>query len=218
MPDEPVEIASPEEQRRRDLRWLTWLALAVLLLVVLWLLRDYLVRSSSTADVGTVTTTSSEIPVTSATVEYESEEATEAAEERSSVGVPDVVGLMTSDAVGTLNRAGYEAAVTKVFSDTKPTGVVFEQVPAAGGAADQGSTVRVLVSGGEQPPRSVRVPNVVGMKKNAAVSKLDGLGLDPKVMVQPRYKNVGRVFEQSPAPGTKVVSGSKVFVLVASSY
>ena len=214
MPDEPVETTPPEDPRRRERGWLTWLALALLLLVILLLLRDYLGRRGTSAEVGVIKTSSSQIPTRPAERQVELEGASEDTTERPVSGVPDVVGLMTSDALSTLDRAGYIGSVTKIYSDDRPIGVVFEQVPAAGASADPGSTVQILVSDGSQPPASVKLPNLVGLKKATAVDRVESLGLDPKVMVQPRRDGSGRVFQQSPAPGKKVARGSKVFLLV----
>jgi len=218
MPEEPTDSQSPEAQGRDDRGWLLWVALAILLLVVAWLLWDYLSRSASTDDTVIVKTTAAQLPVVRPDVEYETADSLDDEEEPTSPGVPDVVGLMTSDAVGTLERAGYNPRVTKVYSATKPRGVVFEQVPAGGATADLGTEVSVLVSNGSQPSASVKVPKLVGLKKATALDRIEAAGLDARVMTQPRYEGAGKVLEQSPSPGTMVESGSKVFILVITSY
>ena len=214
MPEEPTESQSPETQGRKDRGWLLWVALAILLLVVVWLLWDYLSRAGSTGDVVTVKTTAAQLPVVRPDIEYEATDSLDDEEEPTSPGVPDVVGLMTSDAVGTLERAGYDPRVTKVYSASKPRGVVFEQLPAGGATAEPGTEVSVLVSNGAQPAASAKVPKLVGLKKAVALDRIQAAGLDARVMVQPRYTGVGKVLEQSPAPGTMVEGGSKVFILV----
>ncbi len=77
-------------------------------------------------------------------------------------------------------------------------------MPAGGAVVDPGTTVRVLVSAGSQPTASVKVPNLVGLKKSRAVDRIEAAGLDPKVMTQPRPSGNGVVFQQSPNPGTMV--------------
>jgi len=201
-------------QAQADRRWMLWLALLIVLLVALWLLRDYFARSDAELDDGQTITTSSQLPIAPAVPEPEVSESREELEDRVAVGVPDVVGLMTSDAVGTLDRAGYSAEVTKVFSTDRARGVVFEQVPSAGSLVEAGSTVRLLVSDGSGSADSVTVPDFIGMKRSAAVDKAEASGLDPKVMVQQRPDGEGRVFQQSPEAGTALARGTKVFLLV----
>ena len=41
----PPRVNRPKTQSRKDRGWLLWVALAILLLVVLWLLWDYLSRT-----------------------------------------------------------------------------------------------------------------------------------------------------------------------------
>ncbi len=171
MPEEPTENQSPEEQSGQDRGWLLWVALVILLLVVLWLLWDYLGNASKqSADVVSITRSSGAATPARPVAVPEPEEL-EIVEEEEPASVPDVVGLMKSDAVGTLGSAGYNTSVTKLYSASKPRGVVFEQVPAGGSVVDPGTTVRVLVSAGSQPIASVKVPNLVGLKKSSAVDQ-----------------------------------------------
>jgi serine/threonine-protein kinase len=218
MADEPTEDIQSAEQDRRDRSWLLWLAMAIVLLVIAWLVWDYLSRSTSTTtEAVRIEVTPAQMPAVRPEVDYEVSDGAEDEDESVSTGVPDVVGLMKSDAVGTLQSAGYVASVTTVYSDTKPRGVVFEQVPRAGDAADPGTTVRVLVSGGSQPTATVKVPDLIGLKKSSAVDRIEAAGLDARVLTQFSTSPRGRVFQQSPNPGTSVPRGSKVFVLVSLS-
>jgi len=216
MAEEPTGNVESAEQDGNDRSWLLWLALAIVLLVIAWLIWDYLSRSSTTGTgVVRVEVTPAQKPLPRPEVDYGISEETEEEDESLTGGVPDVVGLMKADAVSTIERAGYVASVKTVYSATKPRGVVFEQVPRAGDAADPGTKVRALVSGGSQPTAAVKVPDVLGLKKSAAVDKIESAGLDPKVLTQFSTSPKGRVFQQSPDPGTSVAPGSKVFVLVS---
>jgi hypothetical protein len=215
--DDQVEAApseEPEDKKRRS-AWPMWVALALILLLVLWLLWDYLQRQGGEPVTGT-TTSSIRMPSASPPPS----EPSDSGEPSDEIGptVPDVVGLMTSSAERKLAARGYEAHVTVLHTNDQPRGVVFEQVPAAGSFAEPGSTVSILVSGGPRPAASVELPDFVGMKREAAVRKIETLGLEPKVMVSANDKGRRRVYQQSPAAGTKVVAGSKVFLLVTVPY
>jgi len=199
MPEEPTENQPPETQSRNDRSWLLWIALAG--------------NASKSADVVSVTR-SSGVATPARPVDIPEPEELEAVEEERPASVPDVVGLMKSDAVGTLGSAGYNTSVTTVYSASKPRGVVFEQVPAGGASVDPGTTVRLLVSSGSQPTASAKVPSLVGLKRSRAVDRVEAAGLDPKVITQPRPSGNGVVFQQSPNSGSMVLEGSKVFIFV----
>jgi len=220
MADEPIETndadADATTDDRHDRRWIMWVVLAIVVLVALLLLRDYFGRIDGGSDAGRAPS-NSQMPVYP-TPDAEAEQPSEPTESRPVAGVPDVVGLMASDAADTLARAGYGSDVTKLYSSDKPRGVVFEQVPAAGSVVDAGTVVRVLVSGGPQPSETVSVPDCLGMKKDAAIENVEARGLEAKVMVTANVRGKNRVYEQSPAAGTMVARGSKVFLLITVPY
>ena len=67
------------------------------------------------------------------------------------------------------------------------------------------------------PSDAVTVPNVFGMKKNAAVSALHDAGLAAQVTEEQSPDNSqpqGRVWKQSPQAGTKVSPGTTVTIFV----
>ena len=63
----------------------------------------------------------------------------------------------------------------------------------------------------------VAVPNVVGLKEDAAVNLIEQAGLDPEVQ---RAANAdvekGRVFSQNPNPGNRIQKGDRVTLLVST--
>ena len=61
--------------------------------------------------------------------------------------VPAVEGLAEAEAVSRVEAEGLDADVTRAPSDAQE-GTVFAQDPAAGADVDEGSTVRLSVSGG----------------------------------------------------------------------
>jgi serine/threonine-protein kinase len=143
--------------------------------------------------------------------------------------VPDVVGQTESDAIASIEAAGFVARSYYEYSDAVAQGVVAEQLPAAGSAAEPGSTVGIMVSQGQQPApppepeqpdqpaqETVAVPDVTGQTSDAAVSTLNGAGL----LAQPfeAYSDTvaeGTVITQYPEAGTEVLQGSSVAVVVS---
>ncbi len=131
--------------------------------------------------------------------------------------VPNVIGLTEEDAADALKRGGYRISVLEVYTEDKPMGVVYQQTPGAGEAAEPGSTVDVIISLGPTPPSTVTMPDVIGMEASAAEARLRSLGLEPRLTFQSRVGNYGKVFQQTPAAGTSLDAGTKVFVLAVGS-
>jgi serine/threonine-protein kinase len=153
------------------------------------------------------------------------------------VTVPTVVGRKRDDAVATLKKAGFVAAVFSVPS-TEPQGVVVAQHPAAALKAPKGSRVRLNVSEGPpattpavtvtqttptngatstaSSPESATMPNLVGQKQLAAQRKLQSLGLRVRTVYVPSTEPRGTVVAQRPAPGTTVKRGTRVRINVSN--
>jgi eukaryotic-like serine/threonine-protein kinase len=66
----------------------------------------------------------------------------------SAAAVPNVIGQSQSQAVATLQAAGFAAVVDQVPSTTVPAGTVSDQTPASGVLAQPGTTVTIVVSTG----------------------------------------------------------------------
>ena len=103
-----------------------------------------------------------------------------------------------------------KADVTQEFSETAPDGVVMSVRPKAGATVDSGSKVALVVSKGPPP---VKVPNLVDMPRDKAVSTLRNLGLVPKV-VEGSFSPLNRVISQDPPSGSKIPRGSTVTIRI----
>lgn len=127
-------------------------------------------------------------------------------------GAPDVIGMSEDLAIKALERSGLKASVSHAYGDAAQ-GVVFFQSPAPGDPVEAGQTVAITVSLGRRV-RQVRMPDVIGLSESQARSRITAAGLTPRPMYQPKLDSVGRVYEQSPAPGTLVDEGRRVFFLL----
>lgn len=128
--------------------------------------------------------------------------------------VPEVVGMMRRDAIDTLEAAGYVVSVLEVYSYNQPVGIVFDQNPPGGNYAEPGSTITITLSLGKTPPYDTTVPDLSGLTQSAAAAKVAAAGLQFRPMWQPNYNSVGRIYDQSPAPGTPARAGDYVHVLI----
>jgi eukaryotic-like serine/threonine-protein kinase len=129
----------------------------------------------------------------------------------STTPVPAVVGLRIDDAVTRLQDDGFKTQIARQ-SNTKAAGVVFGQNPAAETAADEGSTVRLLVSNG---PSTATVANAVGLPQGEARSKLVAAGFAVTTAQVFSDQPTGTVVAQDPAAGERVAPGTKIRINVS---
>jgi len=129
--------------------------------------------------------------------------------------VPNVVGLMQTDAEAAIEAAGFTVGdVSDQVDDVKPAGEVISQDPEAGTEVGLGSDVHLVVSAGP----GIEVPNVVGQSESAAQTAIEAVGLNV-VNLPEQYDEImlaGFVISQDPAAGTKVALGSDVDLVVSA--
>jgi len=134
----------------------------------------------------------------------------------STATVPNVLGKSESEATSTLNSAGYEVAVAKVFSDSVANGTVGWQMPVGGSVTEPGITVGIIVSAGPRPPEFTIVPDVRDMTLADATEALEDVGLVAfSVEIYTDLASQGQVVAQVPAPDSAVAPGSTVLLIVS---
>jgi serine/threonine-protein kinase len=128
------------------------------------------------------------------------------------VAVGDYEGLKEENAVNLISDDGFEPKVRRLASGDVPVGIVYDQDPGAGTRLTKGSLVTILVSTGKA---KVKVPDVVGARRDDAVQALTNAGLDPNVVEVSSDEEAGAVTAQSPKGGTVVIEGSTVRINVS---
>ena len=130
------------------------------------------------------------------------------------VTVPLVTGKTQAEAKKLLTDAGFKVKVTKQPDSEIAKGTVVDQSPAADGQAPLGSTVEIIVSTG---PQQVSVPTLVGLTQAEAVAKIQALGLveSLQTLSDANPDHTGKVQNQNPDAGTKVLTGATVTIWVA---
>jgi serine/threonine-protein kinase len=140
------------------------------------------------------------------------------------VEVQRVVGQSEAVAVDRLRDDGFEVEVDQQ-PDLAPIGEVIHQDPAGGSEADEGSTVRLVVSSG---PGEVTVPTVATFPEERAVRELSRAGCGKRedtnlcgFKVEVRQRSSDRIDEGSaigtdPAGGTRAEVGSRVLLFVST--
>ncbi|MEO5575821.1 MAG: Stk1 family PASTA domain-containing Ser/Thr kinase [Gaiellaceae bacterium] len=129
------------------------------------------------------------------------------------VAVPDVVGSVERLAVRQIREAGLKELIERKENDegVKP-GVVFDQDPEPGDRIERGNLVTIFVSTG---PSKVRVPDVVGERRDQAVSELTAAGLKVNVVPINSLQPIDTVLAAAPKAGTEVIIGTSVRVNVS---
>jgi serine/threonine protein kinase/beta-lactam-binding protein with PASTA domain len=125
------------------------------------------------------------------------------------VQVPFVVGQTKTEARNQLRNAKLEVNFETEESD-KPRGEVVRTKPAGGETVQQGLTVTVFVSDGQE-----KVPNVIGLQQGEAEDRIRDAKFDPQVRDDnTSTEPAGTVTDQFPVDGT-LAEGSTVIIFVS---
>lgn len=133
---------------------------------------------------------------------------------RSTVSVPNVIGVNESVARTRLAQAGLTMEVVERPFDASEAGTVIDQDPAPGTAHSQNEPVRLTVSAGTE---EFEMPDVVGLSLRIAQAQLEDLGLAVKVESVDSDAPEDTVLSTNPAPGATVRTTDIVRVTVAAS-
>jgi serine/threonine-protein kinase len=125
--------------------------------------------------------------------------------------VPTVEGLTLDRAVTRLEDENLKSDIVTEPNDAAQ-GTVFRQDPSPGIEVDEGSTVRLLVSGG---PESTAVPNAVGLPEAQARDRLVAAGFQVETREVFAQDEPGTVVAQNPAAGADAADGSTVTINVS---
>jgi len=128
------------------------------------------------------------------------------------VRVPSVRNLPEERAFKELEKADLKVTADPQPSNRVKKGFAVGTSPEEGTEVDRGSRVRLFVSSG---PQKITVPNVVGLSRESAESRLDREGLGVQVQMQQSDKPEGEVVAQSPRQGTKLDPGGRVTITVS---
>ncbi len=132
--------------------------------------------------------------------------------------VPPVVGQTLADATAAIEAAGLAVGIVEQRPDAEfEEGIVIDQTPAAGVEVGAGTPVTLVVSSG---PEVIALPDLAGLSERDALRQLTDLGLRFTVNEQyspkpPDDVTEGSVIRTDPIPGTEVLSGDIILVVVS---
>ncbi|MDO4596540.1 MAG: Stk1 family PASTA domain-containing Ser/Thr kinase [Coriobacteriaceae bacterium] len=122
-----------------------------------------------------------------------------------SVDVPSVIGWDQKAAVDALKQAGFEKFdITQEYNDEHEEGMVCDQTPDGGKKARTTDTIKLVISKGDEPAKTTKVPDLNGMSKNDAERALKNANLIGNAVDAASDAEKGTVFSQDVAAGTEV--------------
>jgi eukaryotic-like serine/threonine-protein kinase len=127
--------------------------------------------------------------------------------------VPPVANLRQGQAIKELEDAGLKVTVDSEPSDKVKKDFAVRTVPPEGKEVTKGTRVRLLVSSG---PEQVAVPDVTGLSRESAESRLREEGFAVSVAEQESDVTEGDVISQSPSGGTELTRGDTVTITVST--
>ena len=129
---------------------------------------------------------------------------------REPLTVPTLSGLSASAAKSAIEDLGLVATPTEAYSDTVAEGQVISQQTREGSTLHRGDSVAYTVSKG---PEKVAIPDVVGLQREEARSRLEGAGFTVKeeAILGGFF---GTVRSADPAAGTMTKKGSTVTITI----
>ena len=98
------------------------------------------------------------------------------------------------------------------FSDTVKAGEIIKFSYKTGESIKNNDTITVIISDGEKQS----VPNVVGLTKNEAISKLEKAGLNYSLVYEASSRTKNKVIDQSISAGSEVSRGTTVTITIST--
>jgi eukaryotic-like serine/threonine-protein kinase len=127
--------------------------------------------------------------------------------------VPPVANQRQEQAIKDLEDAGLKVTVDSEPSDKVKKDFAIRTVPREGAEVTKGTRVRLLVSSG---PEQVAVPDVTGLSRDSAETRLRDEGFGVSVAEQESDVAEGDVISQSPAAGTELTRGETVTITIST--
>jgi len=130
--------------------------------------------------------------------------------------VPKLMGMTTTEAVQVLSEQDLKLRIIekRQYSKGVEEGRVIRQEPEPGISIKRNSAIRVTLSAGT---RTIVVPSLIGQSARNAASVFSRNGLNLHTISQTHSNQVvmNNIIAQEPSPGTEVVRGSRVNILVS---
>ncbi len=132
------------------------------------------------------------------------------------VRVPDLMGMNTTEAVQVLGEKDLKLRINeeRQYSKGVEEGRVIKQEPDPGTSVKRSNAIRVTLSAGT---KTIIMPDMIGQSARNAASVFSNKGLNLHTIAQVHSEEVvmNNIISQEPPPGTELVRGSRVNILVS---
>ena len=128
------------------------------------------------------------------------------------VRVPSVRNTSRQLAIRELQKQGLEVTADSAASNSIRKGFAIRTSPSEGTSVERGSRVRLFVSSG---PARIEVPDVVGLTREAAETRLTRARLEVDVEQRDSDAPENEVISQSPSAGTNAQRDDEVTIVVS---
>jgi len=129
------------------------------------------------------------------------------------VAVPPTKGLSLDQATRQLEQAGFTNLNSPIqeTNNSVASGSVIRTDPAAGTKVTLDTRINIYISSGAA---TVTLPGKIGETKATAKAELEASGFTVQTLNRVDDANVGKVVDQSPAPGSQVLPNSNVVLTI----
>ncbi|MFC2159866.1 protein kinase [Actinomycetota bacterium] len=136
----------------------------------------------------------------------------------SAITVPNILGLELQEALKILEAMDLETGtISEKYSEEFEKDYIINQIPSYGETADEEDSVDITVSIGSQ---TVVIPNIIGLDLVYASNHLESLGINVTTSKTPLTEEIlqpGLVVSVLPQPGTSIITGSTVELMISTS-
>lgn len=130
--------------------------------------------------------------------------------------IPNLVNKSRDEAISIIQDAGFTYSISEAPSSSITKGYVINTEPSAGEKAQSGSSVSIIISSGPEV-KMTTVPQLMGLSKDAAVSKIEGSNLSVgSITTVDSELEAGTVVWQSQSAGESVQEHTKIYIQISS--
>ncbi len=215
------DVLDPKMDKAVTIMGIVAAVLIVVVIIALAIKVSSLFGTPSTPNTPSTTNTQTE---TDSNVEVPTESQTETtvSEEKETVAMINIVGMLYDDAETKMSELGLSLNIISKEASTEEEGTILSATVSEGTEVAVGSVIDVTVAEKSETTttpavESTIVPSVVGYSETTATSALNNAGLVPKSTYE--YSNdvpKGEVISQSPVAGSSVEDGSDVTLVVSN--
>lgn len=133
----------------------------------------------------------------------------------SEIIIPNIYFMSETEAVNLIRNKGFRTKVEYIADSDIENGKVIKTSPEIGQKVTKDQIITIYVSNGNTQTY-IPVPDVIGITRPVAISKLESNGFTVKTIMQHNENyDHGFVFKTDPVPGTNLAEGKSITIYVS---